>query len=62
MKYVHQDLILPGLNLPDPCPIEIETRDDGSVVLKIGPRDWLWNAEGRMVECGTTLVEGGYIA
>ena len=54
--FEHQDLILPVIKLPDPCPIRIEIKDD-YVLLYIGQRDWQWDSEtGELVGCGTTLV------
>ncbi|KKM21678.1 hypothetical protein LCGC14_1633080 [marine sediment metagenome] len=50
------DLILPNLSLPDPCPVKIEIRD-GSLFLQIGQRDWQWDFEDeKFVGCGTDLV------
>ncbi len=50
------DLILPNLSLPDPCPVKIEIRDD-SLFLQIGQRDWQWDFEDeKLVGCGTDLV------
>lgn len=54
--YTIDDLILPHLNLPDPCPIKIEIRND-SIVLYVGSRDWEWDLEeGSLMGCGTLLV------
>jgi len=49
------DLVLPTLDLPDPCPVRIEIRDD-SIFLYIGDRDWQWDFEDKhLVGCGTLL-------
>lgn len=54
-KFEIKDLILPTLDLPDPCPIKIEIRDD-SLLLYIGARDWQWDFEdATLVGCGTRL-------
>jgi len=56
-KYKIEDIILPDLNLPDPCPIKIEIRDS-SVFLYIGPRDWQWDFEDEsFVGCGTCVIQ-----
>jgi len=58
-KFEMQDLILPVLDLPDPCPIRIEIRDD-SLFLYVGARDWQWDFEDEsLVGCGTRLMEEG---
>jgi len=55
--YKMDDLILPHLDLPDPCPIKIEIRD-GTISLHIGPRDWQWDLEDEeFVGCGTSLLK-----
>ena len=54
-RYELKDSILPILDLPDPCPIKIEIKND-SVYLHIGPRDWQWDFEDeKFVGCGTCL-------
>ncbi|KKN88135.1 hypothetical protein LCGC14_0252070 [marine sediment metagenome] len=58
-KFEMMDLILPTLDLPDPCSIKIEIRDD-SVFLYIGARDWQWDfGDERLVGCGTTVSPQG---
>jgi len=55
-KFEMQDLILPTLDLPDPCPVRVEIRDD-SLFLYVGARDWQWDFEDEtFVGCGTKLV------
>lgn len=55
-KYETEDLILPRLDLPDPCPVRIEIRDD-SVFLYVGQRDWQWDYEDEsFVAQGTTIT------
>ena len=55
--YKQEDLILPGLDLPDPCPVKIEIRDN-SVFLYIGSRDWQWDYEDEsLVGCGTRMID-----
>ena len=39
-----EDIVLPQMDLPDPCPIRIEITDD-SVLLFIGRRDFQWDKE-----------------
>ena len=53
--YKLEDTILPNLNLPDPCPIEIRITDD-SVLLFVGRRDFQWDKEtGEWIGSGTDL-------
>jgi len=55
-KFETEDLILPYLNLPDPCPIKVEIRDN-SLFLCVGPRDWQWDFDDETwVGCGTSLL------
>ena len=57
MEYEVDDLILPKLALPRPCPISIIV-DDKGVRLFVGPRDWQWDKKtGKFVGCGTTLCQ-----
>ena len=39
MEYRTEDIILPDLELPNPCPIKIRVTEN-SVYLYVGPRDW----------------------
>jgi len=56
-RYEIKDLILPGLDLAEPCPVRIEIRDD-SIFLYVGARDWQWDFEDEsLVGCGTSLGE-----
>ena len=56
-KFEVTDLTLPLLELPDPCPIRVEMRND-SLHLYVGPRDWQWDLEnGELVGCGTRLAD-----
>ena len=49
------DLVLPTLKLPDPCPIRIEIRDE-CVYLYVGQRDWQWRlSNGKLVGSGCGL-------
>ena len=51
--FVIDDLILPGLKLPDPCPVRIRITDE-YVSLHVGPRDWQWRlSNGELSSCGT---------
>jgi len=54
-RVIEGDLILPTLDLSNPCPIKIEIRND-SIFLYIGPRDWQWDFDsGKFVGCGTRM-------
>ena len=56
-KFEAKDLILKHLDLPDPCPIRVEIRDD-SLFLYIGARDWQWDFEDEtLVGCGIKTGE-----
>ena len=56
MEYKTDDVILPELDLPNPCPIRIVV-EDKHVFLYIGPRDWQWERDtGEMVGSGTRLA------
>ena len=51
------DLILAGLNLPDPCPVRIKI-EHSRIHLYIGPRDWAWDFHTQeLTGCGTDLIE-----
>lgn len=53
--YETKDIILPQLELPNPCPIKIKITDK-DVRLFIGPRDWQWDKEtGEWLGQGTDL-------
>ncbi len=55
--FQHNDLILPMLELPDPCPIKIEIRDN-YLFLYVGARDWQWDTKtGELIGCGTCLID-----
>ena len=54
--FKHQDLVLPIIKLPDPCPIRIEIKHS-RIHLYIGLRDWEWDFQTQeLIGCGTTLV------
>ena len=58
-EFKQNDLILPMLKLPNPCPVRI-TLDEKYLRLFVGQRDWQWNLEdGHLVGCGTGCC--GYI-
>ncbi len=54
-EFKQDDLILPMLKLPEPCPIRIVI-DDDYVRLYVGQRDWQWRLDGSFVGCGTCLI------
>jgi hypothetical protein len=55
--FQHNDLVLPMLELPNPCPVEL-TIDDDYVCLREGPRDWQWSAaDSEFLSCGTMMSE-----
>ena len=50
-----EDQVLPTLDLPNPCPIRIEIRDD-CIFLYVGVRDWQWDFDDEQwVGSGTRL-------
>ena len=52
-RFEINDIVLPSLELPDPCPIKIEIRD-GSIYLYVGQRDFQWDLKDEeFVGCGT---------
>ena len=54
-KYEIKDLVLPTLDLPDPCRVKIEIRGK-SIFLHVGQRDWQWDYEDEsLVGCGTKM-------
>ena len=59
MTYTHDDLILPTLHLPSPCPITVEIDlERKRIYLHVGPRDWEWELGiNRLIGCGTSLQE-----
>ena len=51
--YADDDVVLPVLTLPSPCPIRIDIHED-RVSLFIGNRDWEWKREcPDVTACGT---------
>lgn len=57
MIYETNDLVLPMLELPDPCPVKIKITEK-DVCLYIGQRDFQWDKEtGEWVGQGTRLAE-----
>jgi cytochrome c1 len=61
--YKQNDLILPHLNLPYPCPIRIvvteNRKGEGYISLFVGQRDWEWNRKtGKFVASGTVMCAG----
>ncbi len=49
------DLILPKLDLPNPCPVAVRVTED-RVTLFVGPREWSWDRQsGELVDAGTFL-------
>ena len=55
MEYKIEDLILPNLTLPEPCPIRIML-DGKNVRLFVGQRDWGWDYfTGKLTGCGTEI-------
>ena len=56
MEYKTNDLVIPILSLPDPCPIRIEITER-DVLLFVGPRDWQWDKKtGKLVGSGTAVA------
>ncbi len=50
------DLVLPNLQLPKPCPVTIEITAN-SVFLCVGQRDWQWNRkDGTLEGAGTSII------
>ena len=41
------DYLLPTLDLPDPCPIKVEIRNN-SLFLHVGPRDIQWDFDSEL--------------
>ena len=58
IKVEYSDILLPTLELPDPCKIRVEVRDD-QVFLYVGQRDWQWHVDGRWIGCGTDVSVTG---
>jgi len=56
MEYKTNDLVLPIINLPNPCPIKIII-DDKYVKLYVGQRDWQWLLDGNLMGAGTIICE-----
>lgn len=51
------DLVLPDLALPDPCPVRIKITDK-YIFLFVGQRDWQWRLnDGSLVGTGTGLCQ-----
>ncbi len=57
MIYETEDLVLPILDLPNPCPIKIKVTEK-DVCLYIGQRDFQWDKEtSEWIGQGTCLEE-----
>jgi hypothetical protein len=57
--YVADDLILPRLSLPDPCPIRIDITDE-RISLSIGQRDWGWKRHHPDVTDAGTMLDAPF--
>ena len=56
MEYIEKDIILPKLQLPNPCSVRVKI-DEKNVCLYVGPRDWQWDREsGKFVGAGTCRI------
>jgi hypothetical protein len=54
--YMEDDLVLPILSLPTPCPIRIDIHED-RIRLCIGQRDWEWRRGcPYVIACGTLFI------
>ncbi len=54
-QFTTTDMVLPSIELPNPCPIRIEIHKD-NVLLYVGPRDWQWDFTTRkFIGCGTRV-------
>jgi len=50
------DLIVPSLKFPDPCPISIQIKEK-DIVLHVGQRDWQWDLkDGHLVGSGCCVI------
>jgi len=56
-EFTINDLVMPILKFPDPCPVRIEITDE-FVYLFVGQRDWQWRvSDGSLVGSGCGLCE-----
>lgn len=55
MEYSQKDIVLPDLDLPNPCTVRVKITDK-YVFLFVGPRDWQWDKRtGRFVGAGCCI-------
>jgi hypothetical protein len=55
MEYIQKDILLPDLQLPNPCTVRIKI-DEKNVCLYVGPRDWQWDREsGKFIGAGMCI-------
>ena len=54
--YEEDDSILPILNLPNPCGVRIEIKDD-SILLYVGQRDWCWDRKTGLLTGAGTMID-----
>ena len=53
------DGVLSMLTMPKECPISVTIDERGYVLLRVGPRDWIWDDSGKFLGAGTMLGGGG---
>ena len=52
-----EDAVLPIIQLPNPCPVEVMVTEK-YVFLHVGQRDWQWDrVTGKLVGAGTAIPE-----
>lgn len=55
------DGILAELPIPKSCPVSVTIDERGYVLLRVGPRDWIWKDDGSFLGAGTLLESSGQI-
>lgn len=49
------DGVLAVLPIPEQCPVSVTIDERGYVLLRVGPRDWIWKEDGTFLGSGTML-------
>ena len=51
------DGVLHLLNIPAECPVSATIDERGYMIVRVGPRDWIWKDDGSFLGAGT-IIQG----
>lgn len=49
------DRVLAALSMPDECHVSVTIDERGYVLLRVGPRDWIWREDGAFLGSGMVI-------